>query len=140
MSIVCVVCFNYHIEKVIALRPVEINLSGRIEPLQYSDRETDNNISDCNPSINLFCMSWTDVCVFKISYIYLVCLFIFAYPQFIPSSLSIALSVKWVAHATFKFCWMFPHYWTMNTNCILNSRLRFPAVEGHHGIHANGSD
>ncbi len=51
------VCFNYHIEKVIALRPGEINLLGRIEPLQYSERETDNNISDCNPSINLFCMS-----------------------------------------------------------------------------------
>ncbi len=41
MSIVCVVCFNYHIEKVIALRPGEINLLGRIEPLQYSERETD---------------------------------------------------------------------------------------------------
>ncbi len=48
------VSFKYHIEKVIGLRPGEINLSGRIEPLQYSGRETDNNISECNPSINFF--------------------------------------------------------------------------------------
>jgi len=39
MSIVCVVFFNYHIEKVIAPRAGEINLSGRIEPLHYSERE-----------------------------------------------------------------------------------------------------
>ncbi len=110
MSIVCVVCFNYHIEKVIALRPGEINLSGRIEPLQYSERETDNNISDCNPSINFFCMSWTDVCVFKISYIYLVCLFIFAYPQFIPSSLSLSNELH-MPHSSSAECFHIIEQW-----------------------------
>ncbi len=65
------VSFNYHIEKVIGLRPGEINLSGRIEPLQYSGRETDTNIViHLLTSFNVQCPEQMFVFL-KINYVYL---------------------------------------------------------------------
>lgn len=136
MSIVCVVCFNYHIEKVIALKPGEINLSGRIKPLQYSEREAAKNNSVCNSSVNLFWISWTDVFVFKnqlnlFSLLILACLslLILSYPSYYPL-ISLPNELRTACDATFKFYWMLPHYWTMNKKWHFKQQIPFSCSGG----------